>query len=97
MAALDPLGDVMRRFAILAVALRLIAALGVAAAASAQQTAPASDEMATRLIERPSDAALEAYMEEQRTSAPGLVDRFEGPVGENMKIHMLASRGLMIG
>jgi hypothetical protein len=74
----------------------LATVLSLAAAASAQQTIPApSETMTTRILERPSDAALEAFMEEQRKVAPGFVDRFDGAVGENFKIHMAASRGLM--
>jgi hypothetical protein len=73
----------------------LAAVLSLATAASAQQTIPAPGEMVTRVVERPSDAALEEYIEEQRKTAPGFIDRFAGPVGENLKIHMVASRGLM--
>lgn len=67
-----------------------------AAAASAQQNVPAPGEMVTRMLERPSDAALEAFMEQQRKNAPGFVDRFEGPVGENMKIHTAVGRASMV-
>jgi hypothetical protein len=73
----------------------LATALSLAAAASAQQTIPAPNETITRLLERPSDAALEAFMEQQRKTAPGFVDRFEGPAGENLKIHTAVSRNTM--
>lgn len=76
-------------------ALILAAVLGLAAAASAQQASPAPDDMKNRLIERPSDAALEGFMKEQQRTAPGFIDRFDGPVGENLKIHSAISRNLM--
>jgi hypothetical protein len=60
-------------------------------AASAQQTSSATSET-TRMLERPSDAALEAFMEQQRKAAPGWIDRFDGPIGENLKIHTAVSR-----
>jgi hypothetical protein len=34
-------------------------------------------------------------MEQQRKTAPAFADRFEGPAGENLKIHMVASRNTM--
>ena len=74
----------------------LLAAISsLAAAASAQQPIPAPGETTTRMLERPSDAALEAFMEQQRKASPGFVDRFEGPVGENLKIHTAVSRNTM--
>lgn len=80
----------MRKLAVLFAAI-----FGLAASAAAQQISSETAEMTTRLLDRPSDAALEAFMEQQRKSAPGFVDRFDGAAGENLKIHSAVSRGAM--